>query len=503
MSTTQKIVFSLFVIALLIGLALGLRGITSPAAWAQAEAPAAPGSEPVPSSPPGTAPSHMPGPPPGAEMGPMGEPLVPVDEALKHARSVDLEVRNNGIRELSSLYTFGKEKARWGEIEAELRQAAQHGNNLNLRQAALGALGKKADRNVEILLQATYDTDPLIQNVAVSSLEGASPSTRVDQRLEELSHSPDFTIASTAVDIVTKRYRAQGPAGWAALIKQLGNPYADASAKAALQLVGVGRAVVPALLKTLSSSPNDLQRHAAALVLAMNCGGASERQQAFTEATQAQFKMELKAELVAPDLRVLPVMSDRLRHDPSPLVREVCAQALGYLGKVQAAPALVQALIEDPEAGVRARAASALIMTPGEQTVPALGRAVQFDNSPRVRRFAAEALGWSGDPRAIRALIAATQDPDPEVCRLAALQLGRLQATEAAGALIAMFDDPNEDVRWAAVRAVEKLPVRDKRTEQALVEAVEDPSVLVSHAAERALQRRGITRRKETQFRQG
>lgn len=505
MSTTHKLLFSLLAVALLALLGVGLRGMTSPAAWAQGQEPSAHAEEQVHEHQNDHDHEHAPGPPmPGGmmgPMGPMGQPLPSLDEALEHARSVDLQVRSEGIRELGDLYTLGREEERLPEIEAELRKAALHGENLNLRQMALGALGTKADRNADILLQATYQTDPTTQSIAVGTLLGASPSPRIDRRLEELSRSPDPSIATVAVDVIMKRYRARGPEGWPLLIKQLGNPQGDANAKAALQLVGVGRAVVPALLKTLSSSPDALQRRGAAIVLAMNCGGASGRQKAFTEASRAQFKAEL--ELAAPDLRVLPVMSDRLLHDSSPLVREICAQALGYLGNTQAAPALAQALIEDPNPEVRTRAASALTLTPGAQAVPALERAVQYDNSPRVRRFAAEALGWTGDRRAVTALMAATQDPDDEVRRLAALQLGRLQATESAGALTALFEDRNEDVRWAAVRAVDKLQVRDKRTEQALVEAVEDPSVLVSHAAERALQKMGITRRKETQFREG
>jgi HEAT repeat protein len=230
----------------------------------------------------------------------------------------------------------------------------------------------------------------------------------------------------------------------------------------------------------------------------MTCGGKGERQTEFAKAAQATYKIKLN--LPEPDLRPLGVLSDRLLHDSDELTREACAQALGYLGTEQAAPALATAVTADPVAQVRAAAAAALVLVPGGTAVPALITAVETDKDARVRRFAADALGWSGDQRAVPALEAATKDTDVETRRRAALQLGRLKNPESLTALTDLFNDPNEDVRWAAVRAVDGL--RTRLAEPMLVKAANDSSVLVSHAAETALQKMGETRREEPNLKQ-
>ena len=385
------------------------------------------------------------------------------------------------------------------QLLADLRSDTQ-----NVVTTALGQLpwfivsGTPAQKAkaLEELLAATRHKDSEIVAKACEELGRASIPSAGLQRMRELrSHSnPQISAAATSslANIYTNTNNIAG------LVSLLGISTADASAKAAIQLNMMGRKVVPALIEALRTSPEPTQRHAAASVLAMLCAGVSPQQEKFAElALATRHGWQDVKEVLPADLRVLPVFADAVVNDDSAEVREICAQGLGYLGNAWATPALARAL-SDPVASVRRRAAAALITVPAQQAQPALAKAVRSDSSAAVRRYAAEALGWIGGSSVVPTLIQAAGDSDPEVRRYAAAQLGHMGDRQALEALAALFDDPNEDVRWAAVVAVGKL--RDRKAREALVHALDDPSPMVSHAAERGLQKMGIAQRKAEEF---
>jgi len=493
MVLTKRIGIVLVAVGLVVVLALGLRGLSAPSAWAQGQPGSTEKASPQGKGAGGGAKVISPGGPPETP------PLPPAKEAFENARSSDPAARAYGLTQVSTLYAASRDEAVLKEAERILREAALHGQTATMRQTAVQGLGNKADRNLEVILRVSYDPDPEVQKGAVQALGNAGLSAAADRRLEQLMASADTTVAAAAVDVLMQRHANRGAEGAGPLIVALGIERGDANGKAALALLRLGRPAVPALMAALSSSPNAVQRHGAAVVLGLLCGGKSERQAALAEYGKAEHVLQPR--FSDPDLRPLAVLQDRLLRDPSALVREACAQALGYLGSPAAGKALAQALLRDPAPEVRVRATSALIMIPGTTALEALKSAAQFDKYPRVRRFAVEALGWSEDPRAADALMAATRDPDEEVRRLACVQLGRLKVQAALPALTALFEDPSEDVRWAAVMAVDKLRNRD--AVPALVRAVQDSSVLVSHAAETALQKLGEVRRADSHLRQG
>ena len=469
MTVIKKALILLVVLALAAVLAVAPSGTPTTTAWAQGGPPEAP-------------------------------PLPDLAAALKSANSPDLTTRAQGLSQLGQIYGGTNDESVLKQAEAVLREAVIHGETASIRQAAVGAMSGRSDRPVTAaaLLQATYDRDPEVQTAALAPLVRAPASKEVDARLEQLAGSSDPAVAAAAAAALMMRYGNLGAAGAPELVGALGIDHADANGGAALQLIKVGRAGMPDLMQALASSPNPTERHGAAVVISMICGGKSDREEAFAKAAQATYK--IKAVLPDPDLRPLGVLSDRLLHDSDELTREACAQALGYLANAQAAPALAAALLSDADAHVRADAASALVLTPGTGAVPALVTAVEKDKDARVRRFSAEALGWTGDARAVDALVVATQDSNEEVRRLAATELGRLKSPAALEALTALFRDPSEDVRWDAVRAVDSL--RSHAAVPALVQAANDPSVLVSHAAETALQKMGEVMREEPNLKQ-
>jgi len=293
----------------------------------------------------------------------------------------------------------------------------------------------------------------------------------------------------------------------AGLVNLLGAEEHDLSAKAAIRLTVMGREAVPELIHALRTSPDAGQRHGAAMVLAMICGGVSPKQQKFAELALAEKKSMFEKAPVLPDRRAVKPLIYALRHDESAEVREISAQGLGYLGDAQAAPALAEALTRDPSEAVRRRAAAALITVPARKVRREIEKAARSDKSAAVRRYAAEALGWIGSPAVVPALIDITADESPEVRQYAAVQLGKLAEegklseqlhTQALVALAKLFDDEDSDVRWAAVVSVGAL--RDRGALSLLVKALDDPMPTVSHAAERALQKMGIVQRKAEEF---
>lgn len=509
--------------AVLVALALAAGiwyGVGLESASAQPPAPAATGAAPA-TAPAGAAPTGHEGhghevampegattsPAPAVPEGMAGVPgqVPPLQPSLTQATSKDINTRLQGLNGLAQIYGARADSGH-PEIAQILRQAALRGETPEIRRAGISGLGARADENIELLLQATHTNDAETLEVILMYFTSAKPHPGVQARLLQLTRSPMVKVSTLAVDVLTKRWAKEGEAGIRQLVAALASSEGDLNAKAALQLINpVGRACVPAVTAALSTGSSALQRQGAAIVLGMLCGGKTKRQQEFTKAARSEFKFDL--ELAAPDERPLPVLVRRLAQDPSELVRESCAEALGNIGSAKAAAALAQAVSRDPSPHVRATAAQALVLIPGTTALPALARAVVSDRSPRVRQFAVTALGWMKDPRVTQPLIRATQDPDTQVRRLAAVQLGRLGTPEALSSLLALFKDQNEDVRWAAVIAVDNLPrkakLADVQTRSALVEAADDVSPLVSQAAQTALQHLGVTQRSETHFRQG
>ncbi len=404
----------------------------------------------------------------GAEQLAKSVPLLPPDEAEKVVRLL-------------------------GEV------ALDAGRDLTVRQMATRGVGTAFDRLEvarELLKKLAEDPDPQIRQTVAEVLRDAKATRARDELLKWLSKDADAVVRGVATRVRIEIAAAQaGPEAIKEIVSCLGRSEGDASAQAAIQLIVKGgerpKDVLPYLIEALRTSNDGRQRHAAALCIAMICAGENPQQQKFGRLARTTKKTAVRlhkavVEGVQPLIEAL--------NDPDPYVREVAAQGLGYIGDERAAPALARAL-SDSVVWVRRRAASALVTVPAKKAQKALERAAIHDSDATVRRYAVEALGWIEDESVIPTLIAATKDANARVRRFAAQELGRRKARQALDALISLFDDPDEDVRWQAVLAVGKL--RDPRAIDALVKALDDPAPQVANAAERALQRLGIAKRKE------
>ncbi len=414
-------------------------------------------------------------------------------EAVSKAKDAltkgNAHVGAEAIRKLADIASGPAGETRDAALQL-LREQALTGASAETRAAAVSALGADPGKSWDILIKATKDPEPGVRSAAARIIS-LTPTPQAEQALAKIvKEDQDPAVKQAATLGLTNMYAARTGGEYGPLLAQLGQDEGDAPALAAIALTLKGDPALDALIACLRTSPSGRQRHGAAICIAMICAGTNPTQMNFARLAKATSREE--QHLRPSNLKGLEPLIAALK-DPEPMVREIAAQGLGYLGDERATAPLAAAL-SDPDDMVRRRAASALITIPAVSALPQLSHTATSDSSPAVRRFAAEALGWINDPRVVEPLIKAAADTSPEVRRYAATELGRRGEKSAVTALTNLFNDPDDDVRWAAVLAVGNL--RDRQAEDALVKALNDPAPQVANAAERALQRLGIAKRK-------
>ncbi len=408
-----------------------------------------------------------------------------LERAIRNFETGNIAAAQQAVETIAKTYKLGTPELRKRAGETLARHAMEDPSP-EKRALAMRWMGVDPQDALEVALLVSKDKEPIVVAAACEVLGWATGNPKARARLQELAEYPDQTIRAAATHALTDWYRGGGREGYEKLVKFLGDPKGDASAKAALALHQSRRKAIPVLIEALQSEKNPRTRAAAAITLACICAGINPTQQKFAEAAQSQ-RLEGNPHKAIMD--GLEPMIRALRNDPAAEVREACAQGLGYLGSEKAAKPLAEAL-KDPNVNVRRRAASALITVPAKSVQAQIEQALATDSSADVRRYAAEALAWIGDSSVVPALTKALKDPAPQVRLYAAQALGKLGDKRATTALVELFNDPDEDVRWEAVEAVSKL--RDPQARDALLAALNDPSPMVSTAAENALRALGI-----------
>jgi HEAT repeat protein len=151
----------------------------------------------------------------------------------------------------------------------------------------------------------------------------------------------------------------------------------------------------------------------------------------------------------------LPTLRSILK-DPDPHRRWWAPRALATLG-TDAAVDLLTATLEDPDPDVRACAVVALSkLRPPEAISPLVARL--SDSSAYVGRLTADALSQFGEP-AVGALVNALRQGDTATRAGAARALCAIQPKEAIPALYEALDDPSAIVTHYAEEALEKMGV--------------------------------------------
>ncbi|AKC71248.1 HEAT repeat domain-containing protein [Pandoraea oxalativorans] len=146
----------------------------------------------------------------------------------------------------------------------------------------------------------------------------------------------------------------------------------------------------------------------------------------------------------------------RLHAEPDPFARTALLRGLRELRLPQSAPPALDAL-HDASPAVRREAVSVLGWLRHAAALPVLAALVRTDPAPEVRKAAAGALGFAADDSVQNTLIAALQDEAWQVREEAAATLGKLRLTAARDALVFALDDDYWQVTLQAARALGRL----------------------------------------------
>lgn len=246
--------------------------------------------------------------------------------------------------------------------------------------------------------------------------------------------------------------------------------------------------VAQALLRAVSSDPDEIVRAAAAYVLPLIGVKAQDALSAALADPSTAVRGRAVCALGAFDDEIaVAAMCKCLRDDPDEDVRIYALRGLESIEIEHVVHDLIRAL-DDPSPAVRAAALWTLQNRRSSHENPISVEAfIQClaDPDAKVREAAAQACRYSM-PIAIPALIGALGDSAPGVRTEALLALGSLEADEALEAVAALlYDDPEEEVRDAAVSALRDLHAPGATLH--LVKALEDKSARVRHGAAMSL----------------
>ncbi len=377
------------------------------------------------------------------------------DTSINHAWEIALdEIAVSAAPEIREAVA-----ALWGDFDDPealllLFQAIDNAQDLEARHAAQTALSTLAlDHLISVLLD---HEDPLMRAATAYGLGVLADPEALDALIEALGADEDARVRVAAAD--------------------------------ALAILGKGSAEEP-LLQALETDEHALVREAAARALgALKTGWTAGRLLPALSSDPAP-KVRVEVALALGGIRnnvALRPLLDARSDDASPEVRFAAAEALGewdfdallliletavdplqraaaaqLMGERQyshtrALNALLRALATDEYAQVRAAAAYALGEARDSIALRPLLDARSNDSSAAVRNAAAEALGaW--DLSALLSTLESAADPAQ---RAAAAQLmGERQYTGAIPALTRALADPAEEVRDAALEALERLGV--------------------------------------------
>ncbi len=177
-------------------------------------------------------------------------------------------------------------------------------------------------------------------------------------------------------------------------------------------LVRLGEKSLAPLTKLLNETDNAKMREKVALMIARNSEkGLQTLLEAIKKGEQPVRETAL-ATLVHCEKNVVPVdILLKLIEDKCPDIHQCAAALLARSKHKKATEYYLRVLEDDKRADYHGVAVRALAEMRDRDSVPALIKALK-EKKPRVRNEAARALGYTGDPRAIKPLIEAMDDPE-------------------------------------------------------------------------------------------
>ncbi len=353
-------------------------------------------------------------------------------EALVHALHAE---DNAGLRN-SAVETL----VRMGEAAVPTLLGHVGTPNDDVRKFIMDVFGGIGDpRAVPALVHAMEDSNENVRSAAAENLGLIGSEEAVDSLLSSLERD-DLQLRYNAL-------RALASIGRAVPLKVL-SPLLDKPLlkKAIYECLGnqSDLQAVDLLLEGLADrSPANRETASASLMKIYNAAENLE----FREA------VALRIGQVTRSIDVDTLIQDLETRDLNKRVSII--QILGLVGEPSPASALLEQASEE---SLQQSAMEALVRIGPPAAEVLLEKFNEL--SEELRRIACVVFGEIGQPSAVGALRASTEDPSHEVRAAAATALGKLDAIESMASLTTLLEDPSEEVCDAAVEAIVRLSAR-------------------------------------------
>jgi HEAT repeat protein len=305
-----------------------------------------------------------------------------------------------------------------------------------VRASAIHFVGELGGSEVTSLLRAqTLDSDPAVRAVAAKAL-GALGAAEAEADFLRLLGDPEPPVRQAAIQGATS-------AGLKSLVPALidrlrdGDPGVRRQAAQAFGALG-DRSLVPVLLRALPETTEDVRDVLAVSLNQLDPSATSRLIDTLGESLSSAVKLALIGTMRRPRSPEAARILEQFSSDPDPGVRTAAIQALGR-GRRPVANGLV-----DPDEVVRASAVDSYSRTTDPEHGSELLTLLGNDPSPLVRERAALAVGLLRLPESADALSAACTSSEPANVRAAAALAAGVFDQESLVSLVLGMPDQAE-----------------------------------------------------------
>jgi HEAT repeat protein len=302
----------------------------------------------------------------------------------------------------------------------------------DVRTGAIGVIGELGGPDVlELLREQTRDPDATVRAAAIRAL-GALGADLAEGDFLRLLGDPQPAVRESAVlAAVSARLRSLVPA----LIALLGDSEASVRRQAARAVAVLGdRSVAPVLRRVFPEAPADVREAIAVAIGHLDPGALPELIDALGESLDVDTKLGLIRSLSRPSAPEAVELLERLSEDSEPAVRALAIQSLGRGGRP------VPSGLRDAVPEVRASAVDSLYRSTGAEYGRELLSLLRDDPSPLVRERAALAIGLARIPLGEEAVIAACRAGPAHVRAAAAIAAGAYGRESIVACVVDMPD---------------------------------------------------------------
>jgi HEAT repeat protein len=310
----------------------------------------------------------------------------------------------------------------WLEGVAVERALTRLLGHADARGEVVEALVRHGSRVTELLVEQLGSEDLEIRKAAVLALGRIGDARAAPALIEVLDEDPELMIP--AADALAK---IGDQRAFEALLAHVGDPNAGVRQSVVGALNSLGSPLMPGRVLPLLDDPDPNVRESAVKIAGYF--GYPECVEPLLELCRDRDERVRRAAVehlpFLEDERATPVLVGALRRE-TPKVRAAAAGALALAEGPEVSASLIEAL-GDEDSWVRYFAARSLGRLQVAESADALAGLARDDRANHVRIAAVEALGSIGGERATAAITPLLDSDDPDLARVAAATLGKLR----------------------------------------------------------------------------